>query len=87
MRLFAGSVEEFSKELKADRLVPALEHSFSKQMLHRPSTSEVTSWANSLPVLAEDLVSAGIDEAGIVIEYMLPLSRQRGSMPSFWGGT
>ena len=68
---------DFAKELEADRLVPALEQSFAKQMLYRPSTSEVTSWANSLPVLNEDLLAAGIDDAGIVIEYMLPLSSKR----------
>lgn len=77
MRLFAGSVEEFDQRLSADQLVPSLERSFAQQMLHRPSPSEVTSWANSLPVLAEDLRRAELSSAGIVIEYMLPLSSKR----------
>lgn len=77
MRLFAGTVAEFSTELAADRLVPALQKSFATQMLYRPSASEVTSWANSLPVLNEDLERASLSDAGVVIEYMLPLSSKR----------
>lgn len=54
-----------------------LEDGFARQMLYRPSPSEITSWANSLPVLDEDLRAAGLDDAGVVIEYMLPLSSKR----------
>lgn len=77
MRLFAGAVDEFCQQIAADKLVPALEQSFAAQMLHRPSPSEVTSWANSLPILAEDLQQAELQDAGIVVEYMLPLSSKR----------
>lgn len=77
MRLFAGTIDEFSGQLRDGQLVRILEQSFAQQMLHRPSPSEVTSWANSLPVLNEDLQEAGLDGAGIVIEYMLPLSSKR----------
>lgn len=77
MRLFAGTIAEFSSQLRDGKLVRTLEQSFAQQMLHRPSPSEVTSWANSLPVLDEDLQAASLNGAGIVIEYMLPLSSKR----------
>ena len=77
MRLFAGTVVEFSSRLASGHLITSLEHSFAQQMLHRPSPSEVTSWTNSLPILNEDLRSADLGEAGIVVEYMLPLSSKR----------
>lgn len=77
MRLFAGTVDEFSRQLDAGNLVHVLEDSFVRQMLYRPSPSEMTSWANSLPVLNEDLQSADLGEAAIVVEYMLPLSSKR----------
>jgi uncharacterized protein len=77
MRLFAGTVARFSDEIASGNIVPLLEQAFSEQMLSRPNPSEVTSWANSLPVLQEDLVRANLAEAGIVLEYMLPLSSKR----------
>lgn len=77
MRLFAGRVPEFLKGTEDGSIVGDLEHAFAQQMLYSPSPSEVTSWANSLPVLAEDLRAADIDEAGVIIEYMLPLSSKR----------
>lgn len=77
MRLYAGTVDEFSSQLSSGRLVSELEDSFARQMLYRPSSSEVTSWANSLPILDEDLREAELGSAGIVLEYMLPLSSKR----------
>lgn len=77
MRLFAGTVSEFVAGTGNGSLIAQLQHSFAQQMLYSPSPSEVTSWANSLPVLAEDLHATDIAEAGIILEYMLPLSSKR----------
>src|SRR5438876_10431768 len=77
MRLYSGSVHDFATALSAGTLVPAMEHQFAQQMLYRPSPSEITSWANSLPVLGGDLTGAGLQKASIVLEYMLPLSSKR----------
>lgn len=41
------------------------------------SPSEVRSWNRSLPVLAGDLVDAGLGEVEMLVEYRLPLSGKR----------
>lgn len=38
---------------------------------------EKRSWRNSLPVLAEDLDSAGLGNIDVLLEYSLPLTSQR----------
>jgi uncharacterized protein len=42
-----------------------------------PSESERKSWRRSLPVLAHDLVEAGLGQIEMLIEYRLPLSPKR----------
>jgi len=42
-----------------------------------PSESERKSWRRSLPVLAHDLVEAGLGEIEMLIEYQLPLTSKR----------
>lgn len=42
-----------------------------------PSESERKSWRRSLPVLAHDLVDAGLGEIEMLIEYRLPLTSKR----------
>ncbi|MFD7367524.1 DNA/RNA helicase domain-containing protein [Nocardiopsis alba] len=41
------------------------------------SPSEVRSWDRSLPVLASDLVDAGLGDVEMLVEYRLPLSGKR----------
>jgi hypothetical protein len=43
----------------------------------RPSPAEVLSWENSLPVLAHDLVQAGLEKVEVLVEHHLPLTSQR----------
>lgn len=43
----------------------------------RAGASEVRSWERSLPVLAQDLVEAGLDKVEVVLEHRLPLSSKR----------
>jgi len=44
---------------------------------HRPSPAEQKSWGRSLPVLARDLIDAGLPGVEMLIEYHLPLTSQR----------
>ncbi|MGN6687728.1 MAG: DNA/RNA helicase domain-containing protein [Actinomycetales bacterium] len=52
-----------------------------EQMLHRharrPSPSEVRSWNRSIPVLAQELVAAGLGSVEIMLEHQLPLTSKR----------
>jgi uncharacterized protein len=51
------------------------------EMLHgagpRPSPGEARSWDRSIPVLARDLVEAGLGSVEVVLEHKLPLSSRR----------
>jgi GTPase SAR1 family protein len=46
-------------------------------MGHRPSAGEVRSWSASLPVLAQDLCDAGLQQVEVLVEHRLPLSSKR----------
>jgi uncharacterized protein len=52
-----------------------------EQMLHamgvRPSPGESRSWDRSIPVLAHDLVQAGLGNVEVLLEHRLPLSSRR----------
>ena len=43
----------------------------------RPSPSEARAWARSIPVLAHDLVEAGLGDVEVLLEHRLPLSSLR----------
>ena len=44
---------------------------------HRASPGEVKSWRRSLPLLAQDLVQAGLGDVEVLVEYRLPLTSRR----------
>jgi uncharacterized protein len=43
----------------------------------RPSPGEARSWSRSIPVLARDLVEAGLGNVEVLLEHRLPLSSRR----------
>ncbi len=43
----------------------------------RPSPAEARSWERSIPVLARDLVEAGLDNVEVLLEHRLPLCSRR----------
>jgi uncharacterized protein len=43
----------------------------------RPSPGETRSWSRSIPVLAHDLVQAGLGQVEVLLEHRLPLSSRR----------
>ena len=53
----------------------------AEQMRHvlsrRAGDAELRSWERSLPVLAEDLISAGLERVEMLVEHSLPLSSKR----------
>ncbi len=75
MTLYRQSVRGFS----------AVEHNFADliaaQMTirtgRRPSPGERRSWERSIPVLCADLVSAGLSDVEMLLEYQLPLTSKR----------
>ena len=43
----------------------------------RPSPSEIRSWDRSLPIVAQDLIQAGLDKVEVLVEMGLPLTSKR----------
>ncbi len=43
----------------------------------RPSPAEAHSWSGSLPILAQDIIDAGLDNVEVLIEHQLPLTSKR----------
>ncbi len=56
-----------------ERLADLLRH----QTGHRPSPAEMRSWSGSLPILAQDLLNAGLGNVEVMLEYRLPLTSKR----------
>ena len=61
----------------ADTLVQRLSESFRFAFGAAASASECRAWARSLPVLAQDLSSAGLGQVEVLIEYQLPQTSKR----------
>jgi hypothetical protein len=58
-------------------LVARLAEQVHMQTGRSPSPAEVRSWERSLPILAQDLVRAGLDQVEVILEMRLPLSSKR----------
>lgn len=61
----------------AETLVQRLSERFRFTYGAAPSASERKAWARSLPVLASDLITAGLDQVEVLIEYQLPQTSKR----------
>ncbi|TWD73143.1 hypothetical protein FB561_7028 [Kribbella amoyensis] len=77
MTLFRHSAIGFA-ELTLDGSLAAR---IAEQMRHhtgrRVAPAEVRSWERSLPILAQDLVQAGLDQVEVLVEHHLPLTSKR----------
>ncbi|MCA1783093.1 MAG: DNA/RNA helicase domain-containing protein [Dermatophilaceae bacterium] len=72
LRHSAANVSRFERDL-AERLAEQLAISVG----HRPGLAERRSWERSIPVLAADLVDAGLGAVEMLLEFKLPLSSKR----------
>lgn len=78
MAVLRLSGNEFSRAVDdPEALVQTMLLEFDDAGLPEPSPSEQVSWRNSLPVLAGELVAAGLEDVDILLEYRLPLTSQR----------
>ena len=75
VHLLRTSVRGFSA-LEA-HLADRIAEQMSIQTGRRPAASESRSWERSLPALRADLMSAGLDDVEMLIEYQLPLTSKR----------
>ncbi|MBK5306854.1 MAG: DUF2075 domain-containing protein [Frankiaceae bacterium] len=77
MPLFRASAATFAAETVAGTLAGRLAGQYPYVVGHRAADSEVRSWQQSLPVLAHDLLDAGLHDVEVLVEYQLPLSSKR----------
>ncbi len=79
MLLYRVSATSLAQETttSADALVQRLSESFRFAYGAAPSASECRAWARSLPVLASDLVFAGLGQVEVLVEYQLPQTSKR----------
>ena len=63
--------------MTSDSLVEKLLAQMLFRTGHGAGPAEQTSWGSSLPVLAADLMAAGLGQVEMLVEYHLPLTSQR----------
>ena len=59
------------------RLEARLAEAFRDRTGHGPSPAESRSWSGSLPVLAQDILDAGLENVEVLVEHQLPLTSKR----------
>ncbi len=72
-RSAAGLAELASKGSVAELMFAEMLHEYQA----RPSPAEARSWERSIPVLARELVEAGLDNVEVLLEHRLPLCSRR----------
>jgi len=77
LQLYIGTSKQFVGDVLQNRVAEKLRYSYFEHFRHNPPTSEVHSWQNSLARMSLVLQSAGLDDNGIILEYLLPLSSRR----------
>lgn len=75
VHLLRTSVRGFSA--LEHHLADRLSEQMSIQAGRRPSPGERRSWERSIPALRADLISAGLGDVEMLIEFQLPLTSQR----------
>lgn len=66
-----------ARDARSESVVERLAEQMLFRYGRRTSPAETRSWRNSLPVLAQDLVDAGLGSVEVILEYQLPLTSQR----------
>lgn len=77
MALLRSSVRGLEAQIAAGSVVEQLMSRLLATTGHYPSESEKRSWNASLPVLVNDLISAGLENVEVLVEYQLPLTSKR----------
>ena len=77
LSLFRHSAAGFAALAVEGMLSARLAEQVRLQTGRRTSPSEITSWQRSLPILAQDLMQAGLDQVEVILEMRLPLSSKR----------
>jgi hypothetical protein len=77
MRMSAQSLACVDTAFPNGRISVSLSEQYLRHFGTQPSKSEQRSWDRSLPVLAQDLLDAGLSKVEVLIEHRLPLTSKR----------
>ena len=78
MIVYSSIKKDFRLDVKSNAIETKIYDAFQKNLGHKTSKSEISSWQNSMLYMANILDDHAIpDDAGICIEYMLPRSSKR----------
>ena len=78
MIVYSATRREFTHDVLSNHIEQHILDAFSSKLGHKPSTSEIQSWKNSLQYMNNALTCGEIaDDAGVAIEYRIPLTSKR----------
>ncbi len=77
MRMSAQSLARVDTVFPGGQISVSLSEQYCRRFGTQPSKSEQRSWDRSLPVLAQDLLDAGLGKVEVLIEHRLPLTSRR----------
>jgi len=77
MRLFEGTIKDFSEHIHQNRIADVLKSSYQIQCGKNPSDSEYRSWQQSLVILNNSFHHSLLVSNWLIIEYQLPFSSRR----------
>lgn len=75
--LLRMSPKRVIESLRTGALTTRLSEQMAYQVGQRPSLAEIRSWEASLPILANDLIEAGLESVELLIEFQLPYTSKR----------
>lgn len=78
MLVYFATTDEFSEDVRLNRIETRVLEGFQKHLGRSTSRSEVASWRNSLMYMDRVIATAAVpDNAGVAIEYRLPPTGKR----------
>jgi DUF2075 family protein len=78
MLVYSGKRNDFLADVKTNNIEGIIEREFERRLFKRPAPNEILSWKNSMQFMFNVLIDPEIPEdAGVSIEYVLPLSSKR----------
>lgn len=77
MILYEGAIEHFNEDVMQNRIADRTAEKYQAYYKRNPSDSEYRSWTNSLAILNNSFIYAGLKDNHIVVEYELPYASQR----------
>jgi len=78
MLVYFTTKEEFSTDVRLNRIETRILERFQAQLGHSTSSNEINSWRNSLIYMDNVINAAGTpDDAGVAIEYRIPQTGKR----------